>query len=421
MKGKILIVAGSILQVPAVKAAKELGLYTIVTDVNPDCACAPLADEFHQVDIFDAPGHITLAARIDNLYGVFTCACDATVTVAKVSDAMGLHGLPVGIAERCKSKAQTRAFLKYANVPQPETRLTSTLEDAQAAVKELGSSIVKATGGSGGRGHTRAMHPTDVTEAVFDNAKSRGGVVLVEQMLHGLELSVESLWFDGAMYPLNAVERPFAHRAYDLMNYTASGVDLSAFGVTREAADKYAIELGHFNPAILSRSQWGDIWEIMMAAGVAVGMDRAKGGHIFKGDLILTDDGPKVLEVTPRLSGNFDSGRTTPLALGADYTKGAIGLALGKFPDWQCFIPRWHRHAVCLSKFAPPGVVKAIRGLDKARRNAEVIIKRGIGSTVPELTNYAAQVAYVIADGHVRAEAMGKAMRALELLHWETE
>jgi len=55
-KGKILIVAGSILQVPAVVAARELGLYVIVTDRDPDCTCAELADEFYAIDIFDVEG-----------------------------------------------------------------------------------------------------------------------------------------------------------------------------------------------------------------------------------------------------------------------------------------------------------------------------------------------------------------------------
>ena len=421
-KGSILIVAGSILQVPAVEAARRLGLRVVVTDRNPECACAALADEFYPLDIFDVEGHVELARSLPDLCAVFTCACDATVTVAMVAREVGLPGLPVEVAQKCRSKIITRISLD-GKAPQPKFTFTPDVNVARQVVTEFGNSIIKAISGSGGRGHTRVTTADDVTAKVFDRAAalSRSGMVLIEEMLYGVEMSVETLWYDGEMRPLNAVERPFAHRPWELTRYTSALPDLSPFGVTQEAADSHTIELGHFNPAALSCAQYIQIYEVVEAAGQAVGMDRAAGGHIFKGDLILTDDGPKVLEVTPRLSGNFDSGRTSPLAFGTDYTQGAIKLALGQVPDWRCFTPRWYRHAVCLSKFARPGMVREIHGLQAARQKAEVIVKRDVGTEVPELTNYAAQVAYVVADGYTRAEAMGKAMRAMEKLEWVTE
>jgi len=318
---------------------------------------------------------------------------------------------------------RTRMALLDAGVPQPSFILVGSLSAARRAVNKFGASIVKAINASGGRGHTRVSKPADVTDEVFDRAAelSRGRMVLVERMLYGLELSVETLWHDGVMWPLNMVERPFAHRPWELTHYTAERADLKPFGVTEEAAANHTIELGHFNPAILSPTQTEQVYEVVEAAGMAVGMGETMGGHIFKADIIMTDDGPAVLEVTPRLSGNFDSGRTSPLAHGVDYTKAAMRLALGWRPGWRGFAPRWYGHAVCLSKFAEPGVVQEIRGLDEARRYAEVVVKRNVGATVPPLTFYSAQVAYVIAGGHLRSEAMGKAMRAMEVLEWVTE
>lgn len=421
-KNRILIVAGSILQAPAVTAARELGLRVVVTDRNPSCVCATLANEFYQLDIFDAPGHVALAKSLPDLAAVFTTACDATVTVATVARKTGMHGLPVKVAARCRSKILTRMAL-HGKVPQPRFIFTGSVHAARRAVGEIGASIVKAVGSSGGRGHTRVASPDAVMDEVFERAAalSRSGNVLVEEMLHGPELSVETLWHDGEMWPLNAVERPFAHRPWELGHYTSYGTNLKPFGVTAEAAAKHTIELGHFNPAKLQPAWIDEVWRVMRAAGDAIGMDEAAGGHILKGDVILPDDGPKVLELTPRLSGNFDSGRTSPLAHGVNYTKGAVKLALGGFPDWKLFTPRWYRHAVCLSKFAQPGTVAEIRGLSEARRRAEVVVKRGVSDEVPELMNYAAQVAYIIADGHLRSEAMGKAMRAMEVLEWITE
>ena len=61
-------------------------------------------------------------------------------------------------------------------------------------------------------------------------------------------------------------------------------------------------------------------------------MKDQKGGHILKADLMLTTKGPMILELTPRLSGGWDSARSTP-ERGADFIGGALRLALGEKLD----------------------------------------------------------------------------------------
>jgi biotin carboxylase len=78
---------------------------------------------------------------------------------------------------------------------------------------------------------------------------------------------------------------------------------------------------------------------MLESAGIALGMDREAGGHILKADIMLTQDGPVIIEMTPRLSGGWDSSATTP-ARGADFQGGAMQLALGKDLD----IDMWHQY-----------------------------------------------------------------------------
>jgi biotin carboxylase len=54
---------------------------------------------------------------------------------------------------------------------------------------------------------------------------------------------------------------------------------------------------------------------------------------------MLTDDGPVIIEMTPRLSGGWDSSATTP-ARGADFQGGVIRLALGNTLD----LDLWHTY-----------------------------------------------------------------------------
>ena len=47
------LVAGGPMQRRAAEAIKRRGYALILTDGNPDCACAPLADAFVRLDTFD--------------------------------------------------------------------------------------------------------------------------------------------------------------------------------------------------------------------------------------------------------------------------------------------------------------------------------------------------------------------------------
>jgi hypothetical protein len=80
-----------------------------------------------------------------------------------------------------------------------------------------------------------------------------------------------------------------------------------------------------------------DVEALVRRAGEAIGMGTQKGGHILKADIVLTTKGPIILELTPRLSGGWDSALSTP-ERGADFIGGALRLALGEKLDeevWQ--------------------------------------------------------------------------------------
>ena len=318
---------------------------------------------------------------------MFTAGADPVMTVASIAQLAGCQGLPIPVVSVCGHKTHTRTALDNGKVAQPRWLLAKGPLDIEDAQMWLGENIIiKATGSSGSRGHTRVTGfkstPAPLAAQAWSAAvqHSHSGSVLVEELLTGRELSVETLWYNGSMIPLNAVERPFLDHP------------------------RYSIELGHYNPAVLCVTTYDDIWHIMEQAGRAVGMGDVCGGHIFKGDLILTDDGPKVLEVTPRLSGGFDSGWTSPLAHGVNYTKGALLLALGEPLEkaMPFFVPRWYRHAACMAVLGPSGggIIKEIKGLAEARKWGEVICRFSVGDTVPPLVDCASRIVFCIYGGH---------------------
>jgi len=103
------------------------------------------------------------------------------------------------------------------------------------------------------------------------------------------------------------------------------------------SAMSWAIELAHFNPADHKPGLQAEVESLVRRAGETMGMDTQRGGHILKADIMLTTRGPMILELTPRLSGGWDSSFSSPQR-GADFVGGALGLAMGETLDeaaWQ--------------------------------------------------------------------------------------
>jgi hypothetical protein len=86
-------------------------------------------------------------------------------------------------------------------------------------------------------------------------------------------------------------------------------------------------------------------------------MHQLRGGHILKADIMQTVEGPRIIELTPRLSGGWDSSKSSVLRRG-NFVKGALAMALGEELDldlWnEAFQTRdENRHVAVLAKIHP--------------------------------------------------------------------
>jgi biotin carboxylase len=336
----IWLFAGGAMQVPTAKRIVALGYKLILTDLNPRCACAQYADEFLFFDTFDVESNLIAAHKLTAKYeilAVVTVAADCHYTVAVLSKYLRVHGISPEISRVCRQKNLTREVLTNAGIQQPRFKCVRNIAEAKDFISELGGqSVIKATDNSASRGFTRISSPDDLTEAAFHAAIEAGTTdqALIEEALIPRldcisELSVETLWFNGQMYWLNWVDRLFVP---DLKFFPA----LMHY---REEKINWGVEIGHINPAQHPASVKDEVHALAKQAGLALGMADEKGGHVMKVDIMLTENGPIIIEMTPRLSGGWDSSATTP-ARGADFHGGIIHLALGKslqLDDWHTF------------------------------------------------------------------------------------
>ena len=109
---KILMLGGSMQQIPAIKQAKEKGYYTITCDYLPDNPGHKYADEFHNVSTTDKEAVLELARKLE-IDGIVAYASDpAAPTAAYVAGEMGLPGNPYQSVEILTQKDLFRDFLQ---------------------------------------------------------------------------------------------------------------------------------------------------------------------------------------------------------------------------------------------------------------------------------------------------------------------
>jgi biotin carboxylase len=357
------------MQRPAAEKIKALGHALILTDGSSSCALRPMADEFVHLDTFDMAGNSARADALKTRYdirAVFTAGADCHETVAVLARYLGLHGIDPAIAHLCRYKNLTRERLREKGIPQPLLREADSHEQALAAAEEIGFPIaLKATDNSGSRGFSRIDRKADLTHAAFQRARDNGttGIVIVEELLLPqagsiAEQSVETVWYDGQMHWLNWVDRLF-RKDFDSVAHPWNAADDPYRDIS------WAIELGHLNPAEHPSHVRHKVEGLVRRAGDAIGMATQKGGHILKADIMLTTKGPMILELTPRLSGGWDSAHSTP-ERGADFIGGALRLALGDRLDEKL----WHDH------FAYREPERVIAVLAQIRQDAQDCIGR---------------------------------------------
>ena len=402
MRDAVLIVCGGLLQVPAVEAARDLGLAVVMTDLNPDAAAMHLADEAVPIDIYDVEAHKRLVDELRtrwNLVGVFAEGADVEVTVAEAAAHAALPGISPEAARNTKNKVRSRDRLQAAGIANPKWREVASVDDALQAADDIGFPlVVKALDNSASRGTTVVEH-RDLLAAAYElaAAASTTRTALLEAQMRGSEHSCEILFAPGQPpRRLNIVDRPF--------DYSGG----------------FAFELGHVNPSRLSAAVQDRVFDLTERAAAAVGV--AWGA--FKADIMVTAEGPQIIEVTARLSGGFDCQYTTPLATGRNFIRAALSLAVGRPLDEADLTPSRHRYAAAWVSQPAPGRVRQIGDMAPvlALPGVEhVFLRVAEGEQILPYRDCGARPAFVIATGDSWDEAAGNAAVAARELPIVTE
>ena len=152
---KILLLGGSQQQIPAIRAAKEKGLYTILCDYLEDNPGQYFADKFFLISTTD-PEAVLGIAKAEEIDYVMAYASDpAAPTAAYVAEQLGLPGNPFEAVSILCNKERFRNFQRAHGFAAPAGCGYGDVEEALRDIKNNRFRfpvIAKPTDSSGSKG-----------------------------------------------------------------------------------------------------------------------------------------------------------------------------------------------------------------------------------------------------------------------------
>src|SRR5262245_41301787 len=162
----LLIVSGGIEAADAAERAREMGLYVVVSDIDPNAPGFAFAHDRLIADVYGPEATLAVAERyhreIRPIDGVICVAADAPVTAAVVVERLKLAGISVATAKLACDKLAMKQRFKEAGVPVPWFAPVASLSELSAMLKERGTDLViKPVDSRGSRGVQRLARVAD--------------------------------------------------------------------------------------------------------------------------------------------------------------------------------------------------------------------------------------------------------------------
>ena len=305
---KLMIMGAGIYQVPLIKKAKELGIYTIVVSIPGPYPGFALADEVLYLDTRDRAA-VLAAARERGISGICTTGTDVAVrTIGYVADALGLSGISAEAAEIVTDKRNMKAAFARGGVRTAAFREVCSLEEAKTAARGIGYPIcLKAVDKSGSRGIRKVLSEEELPEA-YDLCRSvtDRDYLLVEEYITADEIGVDGFVKNGKMV-LCLPHNKFVYRA-----------------------GKVCIPGGHQFPYRCSDDLRADIEKEIAAAIAACGMDNCA----FNADVFVKDEKAWLIEIGGRCGATCIP-EILSIYCGYDYYEKMILSAMGEEVDFS--------------------------------------------------------------------------------------
>lgn len=395
---RLLVLAAGILQVPVIKKAKEMGIYVIAADGDPNAVGLKYADKVIVVNI-TSEGEVLKVAREEHIDGVIHPCSEVSMSVmGRLNDELGLSGINREQAIRATNKHLMREAFEKGNAPSPKSFLTENVDDAWMYLQNDISTdgILKPSRNSGSRGIakvSRDMEKADFVKA-YDIAlnESRDKSVLIEQFIEGPEFSIEIIVWNGKVNVLTVTDK-------------------------KTTGAPHFVELGHNQPSCFSATEVETLKAAAVAGVKALGVNNCA----CHAEAKLMEGKAYLMEIGARLGGDFISTELTHLSTGIDMVAAAINVALGVEPDLK---PKEEPKGVCIRYFCPnPGKLVSISNTEILKDPRVYLweIYHKVGDVIPEVTSSLCRSGHVIVTEETPQKAISLAENLIHNVKMETE
>ena len=397
---KFIVIGAGELQIPLIKAAKNIGLTVIATDQNPKALGFEFADDFIIADTMNAQESLKKIQEYVSLkgdiHGVATAGTDASYTVATIAHHFNLSGHHPDAALNASDKALMRKAFEKAGVPIPLYKTISNLEEALSFFEELNHiCVVKPTRNMGARGVSLVKSIEELTSAITLAQENNRDFpeILIEEYIDAHELSIDALINDGIVTITGIADR--------IIEYPP-----------------YFVETGHILPSSLD-NEWLERAVLTFRDGIqALGLSHGAA----KADLKISKDKTWVIEIAARLSGGFMSSHTFPFATGIPLHEYMIKTALGEnIPE---LTPTKNLTSIERAIILPPGKVTSITIPDNILEQEYIShfsVKAQVGDIVHCPKNNLDKQGHIIATAPTRELALRAINETLATIKIEVE
>lgn len=348
---KILVLPGSMWQIPIIKKIHDMGYETICVNPYENSPAFPYADVCIQSDIFKQENYLE---QVRDLHpaAVLSEECDiATELVADLADKLGVRSQTVPMAQLYTNKVKMREFLRAHNLPFPAFQICYTLHDALLFYRNLNKQMIIKPIDSNSSHGVFTIHNEEELIAHWGEALSFSRMekaVICEQYINGTEFTVDGIKTEHGHVCLAISEKKHysynENVAYELFfSYDNPKYDYNRL---REINDQY-----------------------VNLSGLPFGLTHAEYKY-ENGEFYL-------IEIGARGGGNLISAEIVPCMSGYDNYEALVKMALGEqIKNVPAVDPTLKNRCAVLEFFDAPGeggVVTKIEGEDFLKENKNIL------------------------------------------------
>lgn len=280
-------------QVPSIRCAQAEGWSVIALDGDPDAPGMAVADVSLVVDLTDEDECARVLEANQVKFIVPAPVGRILRTVGAVNDSLGLPGISRHAALLSTDKQKFDKAVRSVGARRPRQMVLNTATDFVTAAGVIGFPlIIKPSEGAGSRGIRVCEGSEELTECELLTRSE--GVMLCEEFVDGAEVGVDAAVIDGEVRMVLVREKTMS-------------------------ALPFRQEIAYSAPAQIPP---GEMIKQVQLCVDALGLDRC----LLQADVILSPEGPLVVEMAGRPAGLFISSQLIPICTGFSYL--GLGLAL---------------------------------------------------------------------------------------------